>query len=140
MAGREVINDPRLPIVQRFSHAIRVGSTMYVSGQRGIDPQTGKVTAGGVAQQTRQALRNLVAILEVGRMTVKDVVKCTVYITNKYDFDAMNAEYRKVFSSEPPAMTVVAVDWLHEDSLVEIEAIAVDARRTACFITLRAHL
>ncbi|XP_070376809.1 rutC family protein C23G10.2-like [Dermacentor albipictus] len=51
---REVINSPRLPIVTRFSQAIRVGNTVYVSGTRGIDPLTGKVVEGGIAEQTRQ--------------------------------------------------------------------------------------
>ncbi|XP_075526461.1 rutC family protein C23G10.2-like isoform X2 [Dermacentor variabilis] len=114
---REVINSPRLPIVTRFSQAIRVGNTVYVSGTRGIDPLTGKVVAGGIAEQTRQALQNLTWILETGRVTIADV-----------------------FSKAPPARTVLQVTWLNEDSLVEIEAIAVDTKKTCRIATLRSRL
>ncbi|KAL1441099.1 hypothetical protein MTO96_008845 [Rhipicephalus appendiculatus] len=133
MPQREVVNNPRLPVVPRFSHAIRVGDTLYVSGMRGIDPQTGEVVAGGIAAETRQALLNLKLVLETGRMTVEDVVKCTVFITNQSYFDAVNAEYLKVFSEAPPARTTAQVVWLHRGSLVEIDAIAVDTRNTWCF-------
>ncbi|XP_037554587.1 2-iminobutanoate/2-iminopropanoate deaminase-like [Dermacentor silvarum] len=139
-AQREVINSPRIPIVPRFSQAIRVGNTLYVSGTRGIDPRTGKVIAGGIVEQTRRALQNLKWILEAGRMTIGDVAKCTVFITNKNDFDAVNAEYIKVFSKAPPARTVVQVSWLNEDSLVEIEAIAVDTKMTCRFTPIQSRL
>ncbi|XP_072140462.1 2-iminobutanoate/2-iminopropanoate deaminase-like [Dermacentor andersoni] len=122
------------------SQAIRVGNTVYVSGTRGIDPLTGKVIAGGIAEQTRQALQNLTWILETARVTTADVAKCSVFITNKNDFDVVNEEYMKVFSKAPPARTVLQVTWLNEDSLVEIEAIAVDTKKTRRFATLKSGL
>ncbi|KAL1467569.1 hypothetical protein MTO96_042077 [Rhipicephalus appendiculatus] len=137
---REVINNPQLPIVARRSQAIRVGDTLYVSGARGIDPRTGKLVKGGIVEQTRQTLQNLKLVLETGQMTVEDVVKCTVFITNQSYFDVLNKEYLKVFTEAPPARTTAQVVWLTEDSLVEIEAIAVDTKNTKCFALPRSNL
>ena len=79
---------------------------------------------GDVAAQTRQTLKNVVSVLHEGGATVDDVIKCNVYLADIRDFDIMNAEFAKVFSTDPPARTTVEARLAEATMLVEIEAIA----------------
>ena len=98
---------------------------VYTSGQLGLDPASGKLPAGGVAEQTEQALRNLAAVLRGAGLTLADVVKTTVYLADMADFAAMNEIYGRHFTSDPPARTTIAAAGLPKDARVEIEAVAV---------------
>jgi 2-iminobutanoate/2-iminopropanoate deaminase len=97
---------------------------VYTSGQLGLDPASGKLVAGGVAEQSEQALRNLAAVLRGAGLTLADVVKTTVYLADMADFTAMNETYGRHFASDPPARTTIAAAGLPKDARVEIEAVA----------------
>jgi 2-iminobutanoate/2-iminopropanoate deaminase len=107
-----------------YSAAVRVGTFTYCSGQTPIVPQTGELVEGCVGCQTRQALANLSAVLEADGLTLDDVVKTTVFLTDMADFGKMNEVYAEHFSAPFPARSTVAVAGLPKDSRVEIEAIA----------------
>jgi 2-iminobutanoate/2-iminopropanoate deaminase len=107
-----------------YSAAIRVDTFTYCSGQTPIDPATGELVEGCVGCQTKQALANLSAVLEADGLTLDNVVKTTVFLTDMADFGKMNEVYAEHFSAPFPARSTVAVAGLPKDSRVEIEAIA----------------
>lgn len=108
-----------------YSQAIRAGDLVFTAGQIGLDPDGGRLVAGGVASETRQALSNLRAILSASGSSLEHVVKTTVYLTELADFQAMNDVYSGFFSAEPPARATVAVSSLPLNARVQIEAVAV---------------
>ena len=97
---------------------------VFVSGQIAIDPVTGNVVSGGVAEQTERVLKNLQAILQAAGASLDKVVKTTVYLKNMAEFAAMNEVYGKFWKSAPPARATVEVARLPKDVLVEIDVIA----------------
>lgn len=97
---------------------------IYTSGQIAIDPATGELVPGGVAEQTAQALKNLVAVLHGGGCQLADVIKTTVYLADMADFTAMNEVYAKSFGDPPPARTTIAAAGLPKSARVEIDAVA----------------
>jgi len=100
--------------------AVAAGDLVAISGQVGVaDGAT--LVEGGVGAQTRQALVNFTAVLEANGLTVADVVKTNVFLVTMDDFGAMNEEYAKVFHTDPPARSAVAVHQLPIGALVEIE-------------------
>lgn len=110
-----------------YSQAIRVGDTLYASGQVGLDPATGQLVPGGVEEQTVRVLENVKAVLAEAGLDFAAVVKTTVFLKNMSDFTAMNAIYERYFAPEgvvPPARSTVAVASLPKDALVEIEVLA----------------
>jgi 2-iminobutanoate/2-iminopropanoate deaminase len=110
-----------------YSQAIRVGDTLYASGQVGLDPATGQLVPGGVEEQTVRVLENVKAVLAETGLDFGAVVKTTVFLKNMSDFAAMNAIYERYFAPEgvvPPARSTVAVASLPKDALVEIEVLA----------------
>jgi len=123
---REVIATEKAPAaVGPYSQAIRVGDLIFTAGQLAIDPATGKLVEGGVAEQTRQVLRNISAVLEAAGSSLGRVVKTTVFLKDMGDFKAMNQVYGEFFASEPPARSTVEVAELALGALVEIDAIAI---------------
>lgn len=108
-----------------YSQAIRCGNMLFLSGQLGLDPETGDFPALTAGAQAKQALANLQAVLKEAGASVENVVKTTVFLADMADFVAVNSEYEKVFSSNPPARSCVAVAKLPKSGLVEIECIAV---------------
>lgn len=110
-----------------YSQAIRVGDTIFTSGQVGLDPATGEMVPGGITEQTTRVLENLKAVLGKAGLDLVHVVKTTVFLKNMSDFAAMNEVYAKYLAPEgivPPARSTVAVAGLPKDALVEIEVIA----------------
>ena len=85
---------------------------------------------GDVAAQTYQTLKNVVSVLHEGGATVDDVIKCNVYLADIRDFDVMNAEFARVFPTDPPARTTVEARLAEATMLVEIEAVAWVAPKT----------
>lgn len=106
-----------------YSQGVQAGNMVYLSGQLGLDPATGKLAEGGVAAQARQSLSNVLALLDAVGASPEQVVKTTVFLVDMADFQTVNAEYAKVFSRDCPARSCVAVQALPLGGLVEIEAI-----------------
>jgi 2-iminobutanoate/2-iminopropanoate deaminase len=107
-----------------YSQAVRAGGFLFVSGQIPVDPSTGDI-ADGIEAQAEQSLENLKQILAAASITLDDVVKTTVFITNMKDFAAVNKVYAEYFTDYFPARSCVEVAKLPKDVKVEIEAIAV---------------
>ena len=121
----KVISTQKAPAaIGPYSQAIQIGNLVYTSGQIPIDPTTGKFAEGGIKEQTRQSLLNVKAILEEAGLTMKNVVKTTVFMADMNDFADMNAIYAEFFSEPYPARSAVAVKTLPKGALVEIEAVA----------------
>ncbi len=108
-----------------YSQAVEVNGMLFVSGQVPIDPTTGKVVEGGIAQQTDRVMKNIGAILQEAGYSFADVVKSTCLLHDMKDFAAMNAVYEKYYAQEPPARAAFAVKELPLGVRVEIETIAV---------------
>jgi 2-iminobutanoate/2-iminopropanoate deaminase len=121
---KKVIQTDKAPAaVGPYSQAIRAGELLFISGQLGIDPATGKLVDGGVEKQTEQALRNLASVIESAGSGLGAVVKATVFLQNMSDFALMNGVYGTFFKKDPPARAAVEVAQLPLGGLVEIEAI-----------------
>ena len=108
-----------------YSQAIDCGTFLVTSGQIALDPATGEMAKGDVADQTRQALLNVKAILAEAGLTMDNVVKTTVFLKDMNDFAEMNRIYSTFFTTDCPARSAVQVAKLPKDVMVEIEAIAV---------------
>ena len=108
-----------------YSQAIMAGNTVYVSGQLPINPSTGEFAEGGIKEQARQSLNNIKNILAEAGMTMQQVVKVTVLMTDMSDFAAVNEVYAEFFSAPYPARSAFAVAALPKGGAIEIEAIAV---------------
>lgn len=109
-----------------YSQAIKVGNFVFTSGQLPLNPTTGTFPEGGIKEQTRQSLNNIKAILEEAGLTMKNVVKTTVFLADMGDFADMNGVYAEFFSEPFPARSAVAVKTLPKNALVEIEVIAAE--------------
>lgn len=107
-----------------YSQAIEAGGTLYVSGQLPINPETGKIP-DSIAEQTRQSLKNVGAILEAAGYGYQDVVKSTVLLASMDDFAAMNEVYAEFYKERMPARVSYEVAKLPMGAKVEIETIAV---------------
>lgn len=107
-----------------YSQAIDAGSFVFISGQIPVNPGTGNIPEGIIAQ-TAQSISNIKAILAEAGLSVDNVVKTTVFLANMGDFAAMNEVYAANFTSPFPARSAVAVKDLPKQVLVEIEVIAV---------------
>jgi 2-iminobutanoate/2-iminopropanoate deaminase len=110
--------------VSAYSQAIQSGSLLFLAGQIPLDPATGKVVSGTLAEETDRIIENLRAVLSAAGATLANVVKTTVYLTNMADFAAFNEAYARHFTIDPPARTTVAVAALPLGVRVEVEAIA----------------
>ena len=110
-----------------YSQAVRVGDTLFTSGQVALDPHTGNLVPGSIVEQTTRVLENLKAVLSAAGIDMVHVVKTTVFLKDMKDFASMNEIYARYFAPEgviPPARSTVQVAALPKDALVEIECIA----------------
>jgi 2-iminobutanoate/2-iminopropanoate deaminase len=124
---REAVSTPAAPkAVGPYSQGIKAGDFLFVAGEAGVDPATGKLVEGGVAAQTRQALQNIRAIVEAAGASLERVVRCGVFLADIADFQAMNAVYAEFFPADkaPPARTTIQAARLPMGALVEIDAVA----------------
>lgn len=112
--------EPRGP----YSHAVRAGDFIYVSGQAAIDPRTNEVAIGTVAEETRLTLENVKAILSTAGAEMGDVVKCSVFLADIRDFAEMNAVYEEYFGAAKPARTTVQATLPALGIKVEIDCVA----------------
>ena len=125
--GKKVVQTDTAPkALGPYSQAIVAGGMVYCAGQIPLDPKTGNIVAGGVAEQTHQVLKNLRAVLKAAGSDLDRAVKTTVFIKNMNDFAAMNEVYGRpeYFGSAAPARSTVEVARLPRDVLVEIEVVA----------------
>jgi 2-iminobutanoate/2-iminopropanoate deaminase len=123
MTKQTVFAEKGLKPMGPYTPAIRMGNFLFVSGQIGADPDTGKL-AEGVPAQAKQLLENLNGLVQAGGSSLDKVVKTTIFLTDIADFAAVNEVYAQYFPSEPPARSTVQVVALPGGALVEIEAIA----------------
>ena len=122
---REIIKTEGAPAaIGPYSQAVRAGGFIFCSGQIPTDPKTGEFVPGGVAEQTEQVMRNLMAVLEAAESGLDRIVKTTVFLADMNDFAAMNEVYGRYFQENPPARATVQAARLPRDARVEIEAIA----------------
>lgn len=118
---REVISTDAAPeAIGPYSQGIRVGNTVYCSGQIGIDPEAGELVNGGTAAETRQAMENLRAVLKAANASMSDVVQTKVFLADLDDYGAMNSVYASYFDEAPPARAAVQADSLPAGAQVEI--------------------
>ena len=109
-----------------FSDAVEVGNTLYLAGQVGINPTTGKLPEGGIEAETRQTLENIKEVLELHGSDLEHVVKCTVILATTDDFANFNKIFREYFPKNKPARTTFAAGLL-VGAKIEIDVIAVKA-------------
>jgi len=107
-----------------YSQAVAAGEVIYVSGQLGLDPKTGKLVEGGIAAETKQALENIKAVLLAAGSSLAKVVKTDVYLADMSEFSKMNEIYASYFAEPYPARATVAVKTLPKNGRVEIAVIA----------------
>jgi 2-iminobutanoate/2-iminopropanoate deaminase len=126
---REIVSTDAAPrAIGPYSQAIRAGGFLFLSGQVALDPRTGQLVGSDIKQQTRQVLENVRAILEAAGSSLRQVVKCTVFLADMNDFGPMNEEYGSFFQDQPPARTTVQVAKLPRSALVEIDVVALAGR------------
>jgi 2-iminobutanoate/2-iminopropanoate deaminase len=123
---KKIISTTEAPAaIGPYSQAVRVGSIVFCAGQIPLDPSSGQMVSGDVSEQTRRVLDNVAAILKAEQLTMADVVKTTVFLTDFADFPKMNDVYTDYFGDQPPARSTVGVSTLPKNARVEIEVIAV---------------
>jgi 2-iminobutanoate/2-iminopropanoate deaminase len=123
--SKTAITSPELPPpVGPFSQAIEIGGFLFLSGQVGLDPATGKLAPGGVVAETEQAFANAAAVLRAAAVGFDDVVSVRVFLTRMEDYLAVNSIYARHFTEPFPARTAVGVAALPLGACVEIDMIA----------------
>ena len=108
-----------------FSQAVQVDHTLYLSGQIGTDPQTGKLVEGGIEKESRQTMQNIKDLLVEHGHSMSDVVKCTVMLADIKEWPAFNGVYRGFFDNRFPARSAFAGSGLAMGARVEVECMAI---------------
>jgi len=122
---RNVVSTDGAPkAIGPYSQAIDTGSLVFLSGQVALDPATGQLVAGGIAEQTEQVLKNIEAVLAKAGLTPSHVVRTTVFLIDLGEFAAMNEVYARHFPKDPPARSTVQVAALPKGARIEIDVIA----------------
>ena len=120
----EAIDNERMPkALGPYSHVVRVGDLYFVSGQPGLDPDTGDVPPGAFEAEARMAFENLRRVLEAAGLGLDRVVKTTMYLTSAEDFPAMNALFAEFFPTNAPTRATPIVS-LPRSLRISIEAVA----------------
>lgn len=123
---KKIISTDKAPAaIGPYSQAVKVGGTLYCSGQIALDPATGELANQSVEAETRQVLENLSAVLTEAGFALSDVVRTTVYMTDMEDYAKINKIYGEYFTDHPPARAAVQVANLPKYVRVEISCIAV---------------
>jgi 2-iminobutanoate/2-iminopropanoate deaminase len=112
-----------------FSEAVKVGDTLYLSGQIGVKPGKLELVAGGIQAESRQTLDNLRTTLEAHGYTLRDVVKCTVMLADIAKWGEFNEIYKTYFSAPYPARSALGTSGLALGAQVELECIAVKSTK-----------
>ena len=115
---------PPPPPTAAYSHAVRAGEWLFVTGQLGVDPKTGTLVPGGTVAQCRQVMQNLATVLRSAGTSLDRAVMTRIYLTDFADYAAVNAEYARHFApGKLPARTTVGVTALALGGAVEIDLI-----------------
>jgi 2-iminobutanoate/2-iminopropanoate deaminase len=124
MTKRVIATDEAPAALGAYSQGIEANGFVFVSGQIPLDPKTGELARTGIEEQTHLVIRNIRAILERVGLSLSDVVKTTVFLTDMETFGAVNEVYASHFSADPPARACIQVARLPKDVGIEIEGIA----------------
>ena len=108
-----------------YAQAVRVGNTVYLSGQVALDPATGKIVDGDITAQTQRIFDNLAAVCEAAGGSLADLARIGIYLTDLANFAAVNAVMKQRFSEPYPARSTIGVSQLPLNAQVEIDAILV---------------
>ena len=120
-----IVSTDRAPkAIGPYSQAVIANGFVFVSGQIPLDPATGQIVAGGIAEQTAQVFENMKNVLEAAGSSLEQAVKTTVYLKDMGDFAPMNEVYGRYFPANPPARATVEAARLPRDVRVEIDCIA----------------
>ncbi|RKF20851.1 RidA family protein [Alginatibacterium sediminis] len=123
--SKQIVNTEAAPAaIGPYTQATKVDELIFTSGQIPLDPVSMEVVEGGIAEQTKQVMDNLVAVLEAGGAGANTVIKTTCFLSDMNHFSAFNEVYASYFPANPPARSCVEVARLPKDVLVEVEAIA----------------
>jgi 2-iminobutanoate/2-iminopropanoate deaminase len=123
---KKIINTDKAPAaVGIYSQAVQAGSTLYLSGQIGLIPESRGLAGDGLESQTHQTLKNIRAVLKAAGYDMSDVVKAQVFLDDMDDYATFNEVYVQYFPENPPARAVVEVNRIPLDAKVEIMVIAV---------------
>ena len=125
MEKRIIKTDQAPTAIGPYSQAIRVGDFLYTSGQIALDPHSGEFLSGEIEQETERTIQNIFAILQADGLSLGNVIKTTVYLSDLSNFARMNQVYEKYFSENKPARACVQVAALPKGAKVEIDAIAI---------------
>jgi 2-iminobutanoate/2-iminopropanoate deaminase len=120
-----IVSTPNAPeAIGAYSQAVKANGFLFLSGQIPIDPKTNQIEFIDITGQTKQVLENIKAILESEGLTLKDIVKASIFLGDLADFKRVNEIYASYFTSDPPARSTIAVAGLPKGSKIEIEVIA----------------
>lgn len=123
---KKIISSEKIPAaIGPYSPAVKVGKLMFISGQLPVEPESGNLVKGDIQKQTKQILENLTVLLDLYSLTLKNIVKTTVFLKNMNDFSEFNKAYAQYFTEEFPARSCIEVARLPKDAEIEIEAIAI---------------
>ena len=123
---RQIIQTDRAPkAIGPYSQAVRVGDTVYLSGQIPLDPATGELVGGDIAAQTRRVFANLAAVCEAAGGSLADLVRVGIYLVDLGDFAAVNAAMAESCAQPYPARSTIEVSALPRGARVEIDAVMV---------------
>lgn len=111
-------------VIGPYSQGIQTGNLLYCSGQTPIEPESMKIEMADIEGQTQRVIKNLEAVLQEAGLTLNNVVKTNVFLTDMDNFSKMNEVYASCFGEHRPARSTVAVKGLPYNALVEIECIA----------------
>ena len=126
MEKKIIISSEKIPaVIGPYSPAVKVGKLMFISGQLPVEPESGSLIKGDIQKQTKQILENLTTILDLYSLTLKNVVKTTVFLKNMNNFSEFNKAYAQYFTEKFPVRSCVEVARLPKDAEIEIEAIAI---------------
>jgi 2-iminobutanoate/2-iminopropanoate deaminase len=129
---KEIVATDKAPgAVGPYSQAVRVGELVYTAGQLGIVPGTKDFAGPEIESQTRQALKNLEAVLNASGSGLEHVIKTTVFLADMDEFARMNGVYATFFPENPPSRSAIEAGALPLGGRVEVEAVALCARTTA---------
>jgi len=122
---KKIVSTPKAPAaIGPYSQAIRIGDFLYTSGQISLDPESMEMITGDIEGETEKVLQNIEAILKADGLSLNNIIKTTVYLTDLSEFARMNQVYEKFFADTKPARACVQVAALPKGAKVEIGAIA----------------
>ena len=125
MDNKTIVSTSNAPLpIGPYSQAVKVGQTLYVSGQIALDPVTNQLITNDISEETNQVMMNIQAVLDAAGLSFSNVVKCSIFVNDMGNFAAVNEVYGQFFTENPPARETVEVSKLPKNVNVEISCIA----------------